>query len=103
MSLLACIKIFKKIKKLEPFDIGMERNVTEADFWFVPRKVYFSFSECLNRVCVHTGSKLSETNSKKIQKCETFAWHHFMSPRCGKKNSNLEKNSLQESLFTEMS
>jgi hypothetical protein len=50
----------------------MERNVTEADFWFVPRKVYFPFSDCRNLVCVHAGPKLGVTNSKKNEKMRDF-------------------------------
>jgi hypothetical protein len=61
------IKSFKKIK-IELFDIGMERNITEANFWFVLQKVYFLFLECRNRVCVHAGFKLGATNSKNIEK-----------------------------------
>jgi hypothetical protein len=104
------IRIFKKIKenkknskisKIELIDIGMERNATEAHFHFVPRKVLFSFSECRNRVFIHAGPKLGITNSKNPKKCETFVWRHFISPRCEKK-LNLEKLSIQESLFTEM-
>jgi hypothetical protein len=79
----------------------MERNVTEADIWFVPRKVYFPFSECRNWVCVHAGPKLSVTNSKKRKNARLSRGIILCHLDAGK-NANLEKSSLQESPFTEM-
>jgi hypothetical protein len=51
---------------------------------------------------VHAGPELGIPNLKKSQKCETFAWRHFISPRYGKKNSNLDKSNLPENPFTKM-
>jgi hypothetical protein len=42
-------------------------------------------SESFVRCHVHVGLESGVINSKKIEKCETFAWRHFISPRCGKK------------------
>jgi hypothetical protein len=53
----------------------------------------------------HVGPKSNEINSKKSKKYETFAWRHFMWPRCGKKikpwkkifnRKSLHKNDLSE-------
>jgi hypothetical protein len=53
------------------------------------------------RCHIHVGPESSVTNSKKVKKCETVTWRHFISARCGKK-SNLDKINLTESSFTKM-
>jgi hypothetical protein len=39
-----------KSSKIELIDIGMARNATEADFCFVPRKVFIPFLKYRNQV-----------------------------------------------------
>jgi hypothetical protein len=94
------IKIFKKIKNRD-FWYWDGQECHGGRFLFRPMKSVFSISRVPKSGFHSCGPKLDITNSKKSKKCETFAWHHFMSPRCGKK-LNLEKSSLQESPFIEM-
>jgi hypothetical protein len=54
---------FSKRSKIELIDIGMERKATEADFHFVPRKVFFfPFSECQDRAFLAA----TETGNRKL-------------------------------------
>jgi hypothetical protein len=64
-------------------------------------KIFAPFLKEFCALSFHAGPKSDVTNSKKLKKCETFVWRHFISPRCGT-ISNLDKINLPESPFIKM-